>query len=292
MKPPAFDYHCPETLDEALSLLATTENAKVLAGGQSLMTMLNLRYLYPDALIDINRIPGLAGMRSEGEVLKIGAMTRQRHIELSAEVARVAPVVSEAVKHVGHRQTRNRGTIGGSLCHLDPASELPTVSLLSDATIDVAGPQGRRRSVPIREFVVGYMTPGIELDELVVQVNLPLWPKQHGHGFVEYARRHGDFAIASAGCLVERDEQGAIRRAAISIGGVGSVPQRLPRAESDLLGSTGDAHDISRAVAHCDSLEILSDFHGTSDYRRSVVGSVLRRSLTLACRRAGKAVPA
>jgi aerobic carbon-monoxide dehydrogenase medium subunit len=292
MKAPPFEYHCPQTLDEALALLAATENAKVLAGGQSLMAMLNLRYIYPDALIDINRIPDLSGIKVEGGMLKIGAMTRQRHIELGAEVKRLAPVLTEAVKQVGHRQTRNRGTIGGSLCHLDPASELPTVSLLYDATIDVAGPQGRRRCMPIRDFVVGYMTPGIEPDELVVQVNLPLWPEQHGHAFVEYARRHGDFAIASAGCLVERDEQGVIRRAAIAIGGVGSVPQRLADAEAGLVGSTGDAADISRAVAHCDGLEILSDFHGTSDYRRSVVGNVLRRSLALACQRAGHAVPA
>jgi carbon-monoxide dehydrogenase medium subunit len=292
MKAPPFEYYCPETLDEALALLATTENAKVLAGGQSLMAMLNLRYIYPDALIDINRIPGLSGMSVEGEMLKIGAMTRQRQIELGAEVERVAPIVTEAIKQVGHRQTRNRGTIGGSLCHLDPASELPTVCLLYDATVDVAGPDERRRSVPIRDFVVGYMTPGIEPDELVVQVNLPLWAKQHGYAFVEYARRHGDFAIASAGCLIERDEQGAIRRAAISVGGVGSVPQRLPQAEGGLLGSSGDPDDIARAVAHCDRLEILSDFHGSSDYRRSVVGSVLRRSLTQACQRAGKKVPA
>lgn len=292
MKPPPFEYHAPETLAEALELLATTDNAKVLAGGQSLMAMLNLRYLYPDALIDINGIPGLAGMAVDGERLRIGAMTRQRHIELAAEVARVAPVVTEAVRQVGHRQTRNRGTLGGSLCHLDPASELPTVALLYDATVEIAGRGDRRRVLPIREFIVGYMTPGIEPDELVTGVDLPLWPPGHGHAFVEYARRHGDFAIASAGCLVERDERGSIRRASIAIGGVGSVPQRLDAAEAGLVGSPGDADDIARAVAHCDELEILSDFHGTADYRRSVVGNVLRRGLALACRRAGAAVAA
>ena len=292
MKAPLFDYHCPETLDEALDILATTENVKVLAGGQSLMAMLNLRYIYPDALIDINRIPGLSGISTDGEMLRIGAMTRQRHIELDADIERVAPILTEAMKQVGHRQTRNRGTIGGSLCHLDPASELPTVCLLYDATVDVAGQDARRRSVNFRDFVVSYMTPGIEPDELVVQVNLPHWAKQHGYAFVEYSRRYGDFAIASAGCLIERDEQGCIRRAAISIGGVGSVPQRLQVAEDGLLGSTGDPDDIARAVAHCDSLEILSDFHGSSDYRRSVIGSVLRRSLTQACRRASKKIAA
>ena len=122
MKAPLFEYHCPETLDEALALLARSENAKVLAGGQSLMAMLNLRYLYPDALIDINRIPGLSGISTDGEMLRIGAMTRQRHIELDVEVERVAPILTEAMKQVGHRQTRNRGTIGGSICQLDPAS--------------------------------------------------------------------------------------------------------------------------------------------------------------------------
>lgn len=290
MKPPPFDYHCPRTLDEALTLLSRTGNAKVLAGGQSLMAMLNLRYLYPDALIDINCIPDLDRVRVEGHTLRIGAMTRQRHLETHPLLAGIAPIMVEALKLVGHRQTRNRGTLGGSLCHLDPAAELPTVCLLYDAVIHVASSRGRR-SVPIRDFITGYMSPGIDADELVIEIELPIWPSGHGRSFLEYARRHGDFAIASAACLIERDDRNNICRAAIAIGGVGSVAQRLVTAEAELVGNTGDEQCIVRAVSHCDQLEILSDFHATSDYRRSVVGAVLRRSLLRACQSTGETAP-
>jgi aerobic carbon-monoxide dehydrogenase medium subunit len=278
MKPPPFDYIRPESLDELCAALTTAENAKILAGGQSLMAMLNLRYVFPDVLIDINRVPGLSGIEIADGRLRIGAMTRQRAIEVHPEVARHAPILVQALHLVGHRQTRNRGTIGGSLCHLDPAAELPTLALLYDAEVEVASLRGRR-VLPMGDFVLDYMTPAIEADEVVSAVTFPLWGTSHRHHFHEFSRRHGDFAIASAGCLVERGADGTISRAAIAIGGVGSVPQRLPEAEARLVGTAGDSEAITHAVDACARLSALGDFHGSADYRISVAGSVLRRAL-------------
>lgn len=278
MKPPPFEYLRPESMDELFAALAQNENAKILAGGQSLMAMLNLRYVFPDVLIDINRLPGLAGIELRGERLRIGAMTRQRAIEVDPLVATHVPILTQALHLVGHRQTRNRGTIGGSLCHLDPAAELPTVALLYDASVEVASLRGSR-TIPMAEFVVDYMTPGIEVDEVVVAVEFPLWGA-HGFHFHEFSRRHGDFAVASAACLIEWDVAGTIGRVAIAIGGVGTVPQRLPTAESALIGTRGEPAAIEAVLDACGGLDALGDFHGSADYRRSVARAVLRKSLT------------
>ena len=286
MKPAPFDYHCPKDIGEAVAILAGEDNAKILAGGQSLMAMLNLRYLLPDVLVDINRIPGLDGIAIGTETIRFGAMTRQRTMERDAALAMAAPIVVEALAHVGHRQTRNRGTIGGSLCHLDPAAELPTLALLHDAVVEVTGTGGAVRRIGIGDFIAGFMMPNIEPHEIVSAIEMPLWPAGHGYAFHEFSRRHGDFALASAACLVET-EAGAIRRAAIAIGGVGSVPQRLPSAETVLAGTAGDSAAIAAALEACAELEILSDFHGSADYRLSVARSMLRKSLTLALARAG-----
>lgn len=285
MKPPPFEYLRPESLDELCDVLAEVENAKILAGGQSLMAMLNLRYVFPDFLIDINRIPGLAGIEIKGERLRIGAMTRQRRIETDPVVNERAPVIPEALHLVGHRQTRNRGTIGGSLCHLDPAAELPTIALLHDAHIEVAR-KGGRRTLPISEFILDYMTPGIGPDEVVVAVEIPLWPAGHGYCFNEFARRHGDFAVASAGCLVTCGASGRIERISIALGGVSTVPLRGVEAEEILGGSAGDDATIESALAFCEGLDVLGDFHGSADYRRSVARSVLRKTIRTAIQRA------
>ncbi len=286
MKPPPFEYFCPTILDEAVDLLATQENSKVLAGGQSLMAMLNLRYLLPDTLVDINRIPELAGISVNSGTARIGAMTRQRVIEHDAELLRVAPILSEALKLVGHRQTRNRGTIGGSLCHLDPAAELATLSLLYDVEVEVAGSGSSRRKLLIDSFIAGFMMPNIEAHEIVSAVEFPLWKPGHGYAFHEFARRHGDFALASAACLAEVDASGIIGRLSIAIGGIGSVPQRLPAAESLLKGTRGEPDIIDAALELCSELEIIGDFHGSPDYRLSIARSMLRKSLQLALMRA------
>jgi aerobic carbon-monoxide dehydrogenase medium subunit len=285
MKPPPFEYVRPGNLDELLSVLAQTPNAKILAGGQSLMAMLNLRYVFPDTLIDINRVPGLAGISVEGDRMRVGAMTRQRHIETNPLVGERAPIIAEALHLVGHRQTRNRGTIGGSLCHLDPAAELPTVSLLYDAVVHVAGQNGQRQ-VPMTEFILDYMTPGIEPEEVVIAVEFPLWSIGHGYSFMEFARRHGDFAVASAGCLVECARSGVVERISIAIGGVSTVPLRGSAAEALVTGTQGDDAVIESAVATCEDIEALGDFHGSADYRKSVARSILRKVLKRAIARA------
>lgn len=285
MKPPPFTYFRPDTLQEAIAILARTENAKVLAGGQSLMAMLNLRYVFPDALVDINNLFDIAGIDIRPERVRIGAMTRQRRIETDDALFEVAPIFRQAVRLVGHRQTRNRGTIGGSLCHLDPASELPTLALLLDAEIEAAGPQGSRR-IPVGEFITGFMMPGIAADEIVTAIEFTPWSATHGHAFQEFARRHGDFAVASAAVLVERDAAGIIERAAIAIGGIGSVPQRHAVGEASLIGTDGGAEAINLALESCSELEALGDFHGSAEYRLSVARAMLRKSLSIALARA------
>jgi len=182
----------------------------VLAGGQSLMPMMNMRIVQPAHVIDINRVDELSYIRREGEVLEVGAMTRQRDIEFSEVVEEAFPLMHEAVRHVGHRQTRNRGTLGGSLCQLDPSAELVTVAAAADATVVVAS-KGGKREIPFADFPLGLMSPAIGANELVTAVRFPLWKRGHGFAFAEFARRHGDFAVASAAVLLEM-ERGRIAR--------------------------------------------------------------------------------
>ena len=229
MKPPPFQYHDPKTLAEAVGLLGTLDNAKLLAGGQSLMPMLNMRFVLPDHVIDLNRVEGLSYIKEAGGALEIGAMTRQRDLEFSDLVKAKCPLLHQAIMHIGHRQTRNRGTIGGSLCHLDPAAELVSVAAAHDATVMVAGPNGTRE-IAFKDFPAGYLTPAIELNEIVTAVRIPLWPAGHKAAFIEFSRRHGDFAIVSAAALLEIDG-GKIARASLTIGGVAVAPVRAAEVE-------------------------------------------------------------
>src|SRR3954469_25527043 len=202
MKPPPFSYHDPRSVADAVGLLSRLENAKLLAGGQSLMPMLNMRYVLPDHIIDLNKIEALSYLRESNGVLEVGAMTRQRDLEFSDVVKARFPLIHEAILNVGHRQTRNRGTVGGSLCHLDPSAELVTVAAAVDAIVLVASKAGTRE-IPFADFPLGGMSPAIESNELVTAVRFPLWKRGHGFAFEEFARRHGDFAIASAAVLLE-----------------------------------------------------------------------------------------
>ena len=203
MKPPPFSYHDPQTVSEAVRLLGSLDNAKLLAGGQSLMPMLNFRFVLPDHVIDLNRVEGLSYIRESGDTLEIGAMTRQRELEFSNPARARWPIMHEALLQVGHRQTRNRGTIGGSLCHLDPAAELVTLATAYDATVTVVGPNGQRE-IAFADFPAAYMAPSIELNELVTAVRFPRWSPNHSYAFIEFSRRHGDFAITSAAVLSRR----------------------------------------------------------------------------------------
>lgn len=286
MKPAPFTYHDPRTLDEATGLLATLENARVLAGGQSLMPMMNFRYAMPDHLIDLNRTAELAYLRFEGETLRIGAMTRQRDIEFSEEVGRRCPVVHAALAHVGHRQTRNRGTIGGSLCHLDPSAELANVTALLGGTLHAASKRGRR-DLPMAEFAAGYMTTGLEPDELLAGITLPLTAAGDGYAFVEFARRHGDFALVACSALIGLDRNGAVAHARVALSGLGPVPVRPVEIERALEGEKPTAAAFKAAAAEAAKLDAMADAYVTEGYRKHLARVLTYRALEQAAARAG-----
>jgi carbon-monoxide dehydrogenase medium subunit len=287
VKPPAFAYYDPATIEEAVGLLGRLENARLLAGGQSLMPMLNMRYAFPDHLIDLNRIETLAGIAEDGETLRIGAMTRQRDIADHPLVRARLPLMVEALRHVGHRQTRNRGTIGGSLCHLDPAAELVAVAANLDATIEIAGPRGVR-TLPMAEFPLGFMTPAIEPDEIVTAVRLPLPSRGHGYSFLEMARRHGDFAIVSVAISLSLDPSGHIGNCAVTVGGAAAVPLRMAEAEAMLVSGDPGPPLFKRAAATVRAVDALEDAQIPAWYRRQVAETLMQRALTAAHERAGQ----
>jgi aerobic carbon-monoxide dehydrogenase medium subunit len=283
MKPPPFSYHDPRTTADVVALLASLDNAKLLAGGQSLMPMLNMRYVLPDHVIDLNRVEGLSYIREanggrESGAIEIGAMTRQRDIEFSELVRVRCPLMHEAIVQVGHRQTRNRGTLGGSLCHLDPSAELVTVAAAVDAKVTVAGKNGAR-SIDFSAFPIAYMTPAIEPDELLTGASFPCWPQQHGYAFVEFARRHGDFAIVSAAVLIEEDENGKVTRASVTLGGMGPAPVRAREVERALVGETIEEQRLREICESLRKLDAIEDIHAPSSYRQQLATVLPRRAL-------------
>jgi carbon-monoxide dehydrogenase medium subunit len=289
MKAAPFRYHAPRTLAEALALLAGSPNARVLAGGQSLMPMLNMRVVSPDDLIDINGIEGLAYIREEsgeeGDEIAIGAMTRQRDLEFSPLVAARLPLMAEAIRYVGHRQTRNRGTIGGSLCQLDPSAELPTVAQAHDAVIVARSGRGERR-IPFAEFPAGYMTPSLEADEVLVELRFTPWRGAHGTSFIEYARRHGDFAVVSAAAMLALAKDGSIARLSLTLGGVGAAPLRLTDIEQKLTGQAPSIESFAAACASAGDIDALEDPHYPKWYRQRLAVALSKRALAAALERA------
>jgi carbon-monoxide dehydrogenase medium subunit len=286
MKPAPFDYHAPASLDEATDLVASLDNAKVLAGGQSLVAMMNFRYVIVDHIVDLGNVHELSGIKIADGKLRIGAMTRQRDIEFSADVAKHCPLMVAATAHVGHRQTRNRGTIGGSLAHADPAAELPAVCAALDATIEIASKRGVRR-VAFKNFAAGFMATAVEPDEIVTAVELPLWPAGHGYGFQEFSRRHGDFAIAGAAALLDVSGDGTVRRAAVALLGVATKPVRVADTEAALTGQRIDAGLIRKAAGAARAVEAISDIHAGADYRQHLAAVMTARALADAARQAG-----
>ena len=278
MKPPVFSYHDPRTTAEVLGLLTSLDNAKLLAGGQSLMPMLNMRFVLPDHVIDLNRVDDLSSIREANGALEIGAMTRQRDIEFSDVVRRRCPLMREAILQVGHRQTRNRGTLGGSLCHLDPAAELVAVAAALDATVEVASKTGTR-SIAFADFPVAYMTPALEPDELLVGASFPCWQERHGYAFVEFSRRHGDFAIVSAAALLEEDADGKVTRASLTLGGMGPAPLRASDAERALIGETVTEPRLKQICEPLRQLDAVDDIHAPMSYRQQLATVLSRRAL-------------
>jgi carbon-monoxide dehydrogenase medium subunit len=285
MKPTDFTYHAPQTLAEALDLVATLDNARVLAGGQSLLPMMNYRVVQPEHLIDLGRIPELNFVEATPDGLAIGAMTPQRVIERSAIVQKHCPLLIDALFHVGHQQTRNRGTIGGSLCHLDPSAELPVTACALDAVLTAASKNGRRK-IAFADFPAGYLTSSLASDEILVQADFGKWPQPAGSAFEEYAVRPADFAIVSVAAVVMMGEGDIIAEARLAAGGIAPVPARLTTVEALLKGKRISAALIERAAAAAAALPADGDDMNPAEYRQELAGYLTQRALTKAAERA------
>jgi carbon-monoxide dehydrogenase medium subunit len=279
VKPSAFDYHAPTSTDEALELLQELgDDAKVLAGGQSLVPMLSLRLAYFDHLVDVGRVAELSGVRDEGGAVYVGATTRDAALEADESVARRVPLLSRVTPFIGHFQIRNRGTFGGSVAHADPAAEYPAVAVALDAEIEAASSRGRRW-IPADRFFRGFWTTDLERDELVLGVRFPVWTGRCGFAVREFARRHGDFAIAGAVVAVQVGGEDRIERCAIGLFGLGPTPLRARAAEQAAIGQTADldAEQLGQA-AMAELTDVPSDLHGSAGYRRRVGAAMTRRA--------------
>ena len=287
MKPPRFDYRAPESLDEALDLLADSgPDARILAGGQSLVPVLNFRLARPGLLIDINRIAELAGIDDKGDRLVIGATTRQRAIEMSTVVARAVPLLREATRYVAHLPIRTRGTVGGSIANADPAAEDPAVAAALEATMVCRSRRGERR-IAAAGFFVDVLTTALEPDEMLVAVEFPKIPDGAGAAFAEISRRDGDFALAGVAAQVVLVD-GRVRDARIAACGVGPAPLRFRDAEEVLLDSACEPEAIEDAAdAVAASADPHDDVHASAAYRRQLAAAMARRALNDAHARAG-----
>ena len=289
MKIPPFTYHRPETLDDALSLLAQYgDDAKVLAGGQSLLPVMALRLGRPDHVVDIGRVAGLATLHAGPDGATIGALVRHADAERSADVARHAPLVAAAAPHIGHRAIRTRGTLVGSVAHADPAAEMPAVCLALDATMVAVSAEGVRE-IAAADFFQGYLTTALAPNEVLTEIRLPAWPAGAGGTVVEVSRRHGDYALVGVACHLEV-AAGTIRRAGLAFFGVDGTPVRVSAAEDALVGrAPDDAAFMTAAEVVGSHLDPPSDVHGTANYRRHLAGVLTRRGLADAARTIGAA---
>jgi len=286
IKPAPFDYHAPTTVEDAVEVLAELgDDAKVLAGGQSLIPMLALRLTRFDHLVDIGRIPSLRTIDHGDGGVTVGAMVRQHEIEDSAEIARRVPLLHAATPLIGHFQIRSRGTVGGSIAHADPAAEYPAVALALDAELEIIGPDGRR-VVPATEFFHGMWSTSVSDGEVLTSVRFPEWGTGSGFAVEEVARRHGDFAIAGAACGVQV-AGGSISRATIALFGMDQVPRRATAAEAALIGARADEADLLAAgQLAVEGMEPSDDLHASGALRLRIGATVVRRALTTALARA------
>jgi len=286
LKPPAFDYAAPDLLDEAVSLLRSHEDAKVLAGGQSLLPLMNFRLAAPSLLVDLRRIRGLERLDAVDGVVRIGAMVRQRDAEERPETAAV-PLLREALRHVAHPQIRSRGTIGGSVAHADPAAELPAVLVALDGRVRAVS-SGGERWIDARDLFRGLFTTALEPAEILTEVELPIAPPRTGAACVEVARRSGDYALCGALAQVTLAVDGTVEAARVALIGVGSCPVRRVDVEEALEGEAPTAERIADASARAaGGLDPPSDVQASADYRRHLARVLTRRALELAVERAG-----
>lgn len=288
MKPASFEYVRPGSLDEALDVLHQRgDDAKVLAGGQSLVPMMNFRLARPAVLVDLNGLGDLAYIRPENGSLALGAMTRQRTIEKSAVVRERAPLLAEATPLIGHLPIRTRGTIGGSLVHADPAAEYPVVMVALDAEFTLARKGGTRR-VAAADFFDTYLSTTIGPDEILTEIRVPSVAPRAGVSFMEISRRHGDFALVAAGAVVDVDGSGRIGEARIALGGVGPRPVRARAAERMLVGQRPTAALLAEAAATVmPDTDPPEDIHASAEYRREMSAVFTRRALTAALAKLG-----
>jgi len=282
MKLPPFDYACPTTLPEAIELLASHDDAKAIAGGQSLVPMLAFRLAQPSLLVDLRKLADLRGIRISDAGVTLGAMVRWRDIEEDERLETAHPLLKAAISHVAHYQIRNRGTVGGSIAHADPAAEMPGIAMTCDAEIAVVGKSGAH-VLQAADFFQGALTTALTTDEIIVEVRLPAWPAGRRWGFQEFARRRGDFAMAAAAVFYDQDERGKARNAHVGVIGVGDRPLRLTAVEDLLNGESIDEATIAKAdAATSAAVEPQDDIHASAAYRRSLVGTMVERALTSA----------
>jgi CO/xanthine dehydrogenase FAD-binding subunit len=284
MKPASFEYHDPTTVDETLGLLSQFgDQARPVAGGQSLVPLMNFRLLRPAHLIDLNGVKELSYLQVENRELRIGAMTRQRELERSAEVANHWPLLRDATAYIGHIQIRNRGTVGGSLAHAFPSAELPVAMVTLGASM-ILRAHGAQRTVPAENFFQSYMSTALEPDELLVEITVPAQASSTGWSYQEVSRRHGDFALAGAAVVMNLDSSGHIAHVRLTL--TGATPLRADQAEASLLGQKpSEALFRDAAQRATRNLEQDSDIHASAEYRRSACAALARRALTNAAQR-------
>jgi carbon-monoxide dehydrogenase medium subunit len=291
MKPAPFDYYAPTTVEQALAHLAEHgDEAKVLAGGQSLVPMMNFRLVQPSVLVDLNSIPDLAFIQpDEDGGLRIGALTRHYQVEVDPLVAARMPLLHEAVPKIGYPQIRRRGTLGGSLCHADPSAELVAVSVALNGRFRLRSPKGERW-VPAQDFFIGLFTTVLQPDELLVEVALPPLPARTGGSFMEVARRRHDFALVGVAAVVTLDGKGVCQQVRMVFLSAGDRPMEARRAAEVLTGQTPTPEAIRAAaeIAASDDIDPSSDIHATAEFRRHLAKVLARRALDQACRRAAE----
>ena len=289
MKIPPLEYACPRTIDEVIALLDRHgDEAKILSGGQSLIPMLAFRVASCSIAIDLRHVAGLDAIRVDNTGIEIGAKVRWRDIEQSSELRNAHPLLVETVSNIAHYQIRNRGTVGGSLAHADPAAELPALAVTCDAHIIAVGPGGRR-TIAASDFFISPLVTALQPSELITALRLPAWPANRRYGFMEFARRRGDFALAGAIVAYDEDNRGRISDPHVGAMGVADTPIRLTRAESALAGATPDEATFTEAAKQgIEGVEPRADIHADGEYRVALLGTLVERALAASARRVAR----
>ena len=290
MKPAPFEYHAPDSIEQAIGLYSQYDGeAKILAGGQSLVPAMNFRVVQPSVLIDLNRVAELSYIREDEGVIRVGSMARERHLEFDASIEKHSPLLHEAVQFIAHPQIRNRGTIGGSIVHSDPAAELPVLMTALDARLKAKSASGERW-VDAKDFFVGMFTTALEPDEILVEIELPFCPPRTGWSFMEVAPRAGDYAMMGVAVLVTLDEHGTCQKAKLVYLNAGEGPVEAKEAAGSLEGQAIDDNLIKSAAEHASEREMnpFGNMHASSDFQRHLAKVLTQKALQQAMQRAGE----